>query len=269
MTYGQNPPSIEKTAFECPHCGAYTSQRWYRLLAKERQKDSTPHIPGQEFVEMINSNRDMVDATRSMLLEWQKKLETRLVVFEKLGNSEYADIEAENLNLSECYVCSKISVWVHHAIASPLLRVGPLPNSDMPPEIARDFEEARGIVGLSARGAAALLRLCVQKMCDHLGHKGKTIDDAISALVAGGLNPVVQQALDAVRVIGNEAVHPGTMDLRDDIETAQKLFKLVNIIVDRTISDPKQVSEIYDGLPETKRAAIDARAIRNKPIEEV
>jgi len=58
------------------------------------------------------------------------------------------------------------------------------------------------------------------------------------------------------------------MDLRDDTETAEKLFKLVNIIVDRTISDPKRVGEIYDGPPVTKRAAINAGASRNKQKEE-
>jgi hypothetical protein len=38
----------------------------------------------------------------------------------------------------------------------------------------------------------------------------------------------VQQSLDIVRVIGNDAVHPGQIDLTDDIETATKLFVLIN-----------------------------------------
>ena len=213
----------------------------------------------------VKADRDIEEELRSTLLAWQKKVATRLVFFEKPDGTLYADLEVENLNLSECYVCSKISVWVHDAVVSPSLRTGPAPNADMPPDIARDFEEARVILGSSARGAAALLRLSVQKLCDHLGHKGKKIDDAIAALVVDGLSPVVKQALDAVRVIGNEAVHPGTIDLRDDTATAEKLFHLVNIIVDRMISHPKQVDEIYAGLPESKRAAIDARDARNKP----
>jgi hypothetical protein len=142
---------------------------------------------------------------------------------------------------------------------------GPAPNADMPEDIAKDFAEARTILKMSPRGAAALLRLCVQKLCRHLGGEGKTIDAAIESMVENGLSPIVQQALDSVRVIGNESVHPGTMDLRDDHDTAEKLFGLVNLIVDRMISHPSQVQSIYETLPPEKRAAIDARNARAKP----
>ena len=88
--------------------------------------------------------------------------------------------------------------------------------------------ESRTILDLSPRGAAALLRLCIQKLCKQLGQPGKNINDDIAALVKAGLDPKIQKALDIVRVIGNECVHPGTMDLRDDREIAAKLFVLVN-----------------------------------------
>jgi hypothetical protein len=55
------------------------------------------------------------------------------------------------------------------------------------------------------------------------------------------------------------------MDLRDDHDTAEKLFGLVNLIVDRMISHPSQVQSIYETLPPEKRAAIDARNARAKP----
>jgi len=90
-----------------------------------------------------------------------------------------------------------------------------MPNPDLPDELFRDFDEAREIVDGSLRGAAALLRLVIRKLCAHLGEKGKDINADIASLVAKGLNPLVQKALDVVRVIGNEAVHPGTIDLRD------------------------------------------------------
>ena len=70
---------------------------------------------------------------------------------------------------------------------------------------------------------------------------------------------MIQKALDAVRVIGNEAVHPGTLDLKDDRDTAIKLFKLVNIIADQVISNPKHVEEVYGQIPEAKRKAIEKR----------
>lgn len=264
MTYGKNPPSINKTAFECPHCGAYTSQRWLRAFGEYIDADSYPHIPDLDFKKHIEGDKAIHSDVRSSLLQWYATMSAGLVFFEEREKSAYLNTVLENLHLSLCYACKKLTVWVHNSIVFPPVRTGPIPNADMPPEITRDFEEARSIIGVSPRGAAALLRLCVQKLCDHLGHKGKKIDDAIAALVSAGLNPIVQQALDAVRVVGNEAVHPGIIDLRDDSETAGKLFNLVNIIVDRMISDPKRVREIYDGLPDNKRAAIDRRDGREK-----
>lgn len=55
---------------------------------------------------------------------------------------------------------------------------------------------------------------------------GKNIDDDIVRLVKKGLNQTIQKALDAARVIGNEAVHPGTLDLKDNHDTALKFSSL-------------------------------------------
>jgi hypothetical protein len=115
------------------------------------------------------------------------------------------------------------------------------------------------MVALSPRGAAALLRLCIQKLCAFLGQKGRNIDDDIGSLVQKGLNPLVQKSLDIVRVIGNEAVHPGVIDLNDDRDTANKLFDLVNAIADQMITHPKTVRMLYEKLPENKRKAIENR----------
>jgi hypothetical protein len=166
---------------------------------------------------------------------------------------------AFNLHLSRCYNCEKIAVWVGDRLLFPAHKPGVLPNPDLPDKIVGDFEEAREIVNASPRGAAALLRLCIQKLCKHLGVKGKNIDDDIASLVKKGLNPLVQQSLDIVRVIGNEAVHPGVMDLKDDRDTAFHLLELVNAITDQMISHPKAIKEMYAKLPEEKRKAIAKR----------
>jgi hypothetical protein len=135
----------------------------------------------------------------------------------------------------------------------------PLPNADLPEDIREDYEEARSIINRSSRGAAALLRLCVQKLCKHLGESGKDINADIKALVKKGLNPTIQKSLDIVRVIGNQAVHPGQIDLRDQPETAIHLCQLINIIAEAMITQPKMIEELYAGLPETKRDQIHKR----------
>jgi hypothetical protein len=142
---------------------------------------------------------------------------------------------------------------------SPSNGNAPLPNDDLPEDIKNDYEEARGIVALSPRGAAALLRLAIQKLCAHLGERGRSIDDDIAALVKKGLPPRVQPALDAVRVVGNEAVHPCTISLQDNPEIAASLFGLVNFIAEKMITEPKEIDALYASLPAAKRDAIVKR----------
>ena len=136
---------------------------------------------------------------------------------------------------------------------------GPDPNADLPDEVRTDYDEASTILDLSPRGAAALLRLCIQKLCKHLGEKGENINDDIKALVKKGVDVRVQRSLDVVRVIGNNAVHPGQIDLSDNRATAEMLFRLVNLIADKTITEPKHVEEVYGNLPEGARKAIEKR----------
>jgi hypothetical protein len=129
----------------------------------------------------------------------------------------------------------------------------------MPEEVRKDYEEARTIVAQSPRGACALLRLAVQKLCAELGEPGRNINDDIATLVRKGLSVEVQQALDTLRVIGNNAVHPGEMDLTDDTETASALFELLNFIVEDRIAQPKKRAEIFSKLPPKAVAAIEKR----------
>lgn len=139
------------------------------------------------------------------------------------------------------------------------MSIAPLPNPDIPDEVKEDYDEARQIVAQSPRGAAALLRLAIQKLCKHLGEPGDNINTDIASLVSKGLGSDVQQALDFVRVVGNETVHPGEIDIRDDNELALGLFDCVNLIVTRMISSKKQVEALYAKLPKAKRDGIEKR----------
>ncbi len=103
------------------------------------------------------------------------------------------------------------------------------------------------------------MRLAIQKLCKELGQPGNNLNDDIGALVGAGLDQQVQMALDSVRVIGNSAVHPGQMDLRDDRATAETLFMLLNLIAEKMVSQPKRVKEVYASLPAEARRAIEGR----------
>ena len=253
-------PSVSKTAFSCPHCGAYTTQYWYNLWAAPvTGKNPCPTLLDNKFRRALVANDELRAEVKRTLLDRLARHEAGLVLIEERTDNVLR-AEAANLHLSECHHCQKIAVWVRDRLIFPESKATILPNQDLPEEIIHDFEEARSIVNSSPRGAAALLRLCIQKLCTHLlGPQSKDINNDIGTLVKRGLDPTVQKALDIVRVIGNESVHPGTMDLKDDRDTALSLFHLVNSITDQLISHPKKVQSIYAALPQNKLDGIQTR----------
>ncbi len=135
----------------------------------------------------------------------------------------------------------------------------PLLNEDLDDEIKDDYLEAANILNDSPRWAWALLRLALQKLMKQLWKKWKNINNDIWELVKEWLNPTIQKALDSVRIIWNEAVHPWELDLKDDIETVTKIFWLINIIANALITIPKQIEKDYWMLPEEKIKGIENR----------
>lgn len=161
--------------------------------------------------------------------------------------------------VSVCVHCSVATFWYNTKLVYPDTSPVELPHPDLPADCAAEYEEARSIFSRSPRAAAALLRLCIQKLMPYLGEKGKNINDDIKSLVSKGLPVLIQQALDYARVVGNNAVHPGEIDLNDTPETAQKLFRMINIIVEDRITRPKEIEALYNSLPQTSLDAIQKR----------
>jgi hypothetical protein len=253
-------PSVKETAFACPHCGAYTTQHWNELYTNEiGENHRIPFLPDQSTRMQIDADPKLETDKKANLLALVDEVLHGLVSVIHEDDTEYLHDKLLNLFLSKCYNCGKYAVWLGDRLLFPGELEGPHPIAEMPDGIRSDFNEARSILNASPRGAAALLRLAIQKLCIHLGEKTGSLDNAIRSLVARGLNPTVQKSLDIVRVVGNEAVHPGVLDLKDDRETAVTLLDLVNLIVEQMISNPAKVEHMYSKLPKDKRKAIEKR----------
>jgi hypothetical protein len=160
---------------------------------------------------------------------------------------------------AKCQNCRQISIWVNPQMHYPLVSVAPLPNPDMPPEIKKIFEEARKISSLSPRASAGLLRVCVEQLTKELGEIEGKLNTRIANLVKKGLSPEIQKALDVVRVTGNGELHVGQIEMNDNPEIAKSLFNIVNIIVQRMISDKNQIDDMYKQLPQEKLDGIANR----------
>lgn len=224
MSY--TPPAHQATAFNCPLCGAYASQTW--------------SISHHYNVKMLPSFPTPIPS-----YEPNQELETSL-----------------------CTHCRMISIWYKGVMLYPDNPGVPPPQPDLPDNIRRDYLEAASILSRSPRGAAALLRLAIQKLCadlcKELGERSSGLHNDIGVLVRKGLDPQIQQALDAVRVIGNNAVHPGQIDLADNHPLAAKLFDLVNIISDIMITRPRSIRSVFEGLPEGTLKEIERRDAQAK-----
>lgn len=213
-------PQVDRMAFHCPFCGVYAQQSWTTLEVRIGG--------GYQFMTPTLIQRSACGNCRQHTY-WLAPDD---------GRPEGASSQL---------------LW---PVASPS---APAAHIDMPGEPRADYEEARSIVQGSPRGAVALLRLAVQKLVVALGRPGKDLNADIGALVKQGLPMRVQQALDTLRVTGNNAVHPGQIDLTDDLDRAVALFGLMNYIVEQQITQPKELNAIYDALPQSSLSQIEER----------
>lgn len=217
------PPEHLSQRFHCPHCGVYAKQRWSHVNA-----GGDLHTNNYR-----NSNLHRVTTVSGNL--------------------------PESWTLSFCEHCEGMIIWKKGCIVYPKQIQVELPNDDLSEEIKSDYLEAANILTDSPRAAAAILRLALQKLCVQLGEKGENINDDIGSLVKKGLNPTVQKAFDALRITGNNAVHPGEIDLTEDVDRVVKLFGLINFVAQKMLTEPKELEDFYDELPDGAKEAVEKR----------
>lgn len=172
---------------------------------------------------------------------------------------------------SLCIRCREYSLWRYKQseygiydtfMIYPQKLTAPIADDDMPDGVKELYNEARAISALSPRAAAALLRVSLEKLTEHLGENTGDLNTRIGNLKKQGLPAKVIQSLDIVRITANEGgSHAGEIDLtgKDNSEIVSRLFKLVNFIVEKTITDSKEIENMFCALPENKREGIKNR----------
>jgi Domain of unknown function (DUF4145) len=258
-------PSLGSKSFSCPHCGAMAHQTWYQLYVVGYTDDTSPWMPEPGIIDTIN--RDSPGGGGDSLRKYFNTRLSRKPFLNQRDNYINSKQALDNVFVSECYSCDQYSIWVADELIYPNIKYSISPTTEMPDNVKTDFLEAAAIVDISARGAAALLRLCIQKVAISLGGKGDNLNTDIGKLIEDRIiTQQIQQALDVVRVVGNNAVHPGTIDFQDNKNIAMQLFSLVNVIVETSIAAPKHIKTIYESVvPEGARAAIEKRDASKLP----
>lgn len=250
-------PHLKAASFNCPHCHALAQQSWWNTFVKRARDGSITYIDENKLENLHKQKADGEEIYDEVFIAVEKAIDGEIFRFE---TEKYPDNSLMNVFISECLSCKKITLWHRDKILYPEELSMDEPNQDMPDDIRNGYNEARTVLKHSPKAAAALLRLCIQKLCIHLGQKDSdTLNNQIGNLVKQGLDKKIQKALDVVRVIGNEAVHPGTINLNDNKNIAHILFKLVNQIVEQLITNIRELDEIYDMIPAGAKKGIDKR----------
>lgn len=251
-------PSINSTSFNCPHCSALTSHDWYRVYGRFLDITRTPSQLERQLTNKLTTQLIKTGMTNAQARMQSEDFALRNAGIEK--NKESGNFGCiHKIYVSECYNCKEISIWHKEDIVYPKPHTVAPPNRDLPEDIKTDYNEAASILSESPRGSAAILRLAIQKICIKLGAPGKNLSHDINFLVNKGMSVEVQEALDVIRTFGNNAVHPGNIDLKDTPEYANALFEILNIIADRMISEPKRIKALYHNLPNSTLEAIRKR----------
>lgn len=223
-------PEFGKDAFTCPHCGVFSQIKW---------------IKDEELEVYINN-----DTLRVL---------------------EFGYCFAQCMCCKE-FICFRYQSIDGYGLFNEGVMVYPKqtiipPAEDMPEHIKEIYKEASLIFGDSPRASCALLRLALQELMiyfrdnfeEYSSLKGENINNDIKTLVGLGLSPKIQKALDIVRITGNSAVHPNKLDVNDNLDIAESLFRLLNLIVEEMITKPKEIDEIFRRMPEREKESVKKR----------
>ena len=240
-------PSFNSDKFECPHCNVIAQQYWFDAITASRRVSM---VIQHYFLNYRAKIKDYQQDTIENFIE-----ENKAAI-----EAEIKSVLPSNFSLATCAACEEITLWVDRSLIYPRKTSISLPTIDMDEDIKSLYHEAAIIFNDSPKGATALLRLALQKLLKQIGKNGKDINKDIKELVSNGLSPKIQQALDILRVVGNNAVHPGQIDIDDNSEIALKLFQILNFIADEMISKPKELEKLYeDIIPEDTKEHIKQR----------
>ena len=161
-------PEYDKSAFNCPNCGAYANQSW--LLAESYDKYTAEY--GGRTVQ-------------------------------KGSISDFA--------FCKCTHCNQYSIWDKKKknMLYPKQTNRAFDLTDVPKDIAEDYQEACLVISDSPKASAALSRRCLQSILRNEGFSDKSLFKEIqNAIDSNKLPSHISDSLDAVRNIGNFAAHP-------------------------------------------------------------
>lgn len=223
-------PKFLRKSFNCPYCGVYSHQEWRELKPKSTLEYSKAD-------DAVCSRWNACDSMNNPILRPEK-----------------------DIYVSWCEHCQKFSLWANAQLLIPAKSILPPPHSDTPLELAKLYVEAMQVYSISAKGAAAMIRLALHRLILQLGSKGNDLNDNIAVFLEQGLPAQVMLALRSIRVIGEKAVLPGVIYAEENTNETAALFDVFNLIVEYIITRKKELVLLEQKLMPQRDAAVEVKA---------
>ena len=205
-------PYFKGKAFNCPHCGAYSSMQWDAFLGND--------ILGEIVIKQVEgysfSNSTCLHCRKSAI--WYSKDEIHKIFFPR----EVAIPPEENMpeNVKEIYEEASLVLGDSPRAACALLRLA--------------LQE--------------LMKYLKENVQIYNELKNRNINEDIKEIINIGnfyqdQKELLEKAMNFVRLIGNKASHPSELDINDNPEIANTLFEMINFSVGEIITKPKEREE--------------------------
>jgi hypothetical protein len=145
--------------FDCPRCTAFSHHKWSELRILARNGGGTQnYLAFGDSADSFSAVGDYLAALGS-------------------GSSDYA------WNASTCSSCDQSAVWRGHRMVFPSESPISPAHPDMPDDAAELYNEARAVLPISRRAAAALARATLERLLR--GLEGVESTKRLDELVAG------------------------------------------------------------------------------------
>ena len=252
MISQEDEATLGAASFSCPHCNAVTHQDWYSLFLNPENATDVVVLTLEALMLAKGNESD----------QFLQHLKDNVLAYEYQEHPRNLKVKLLNLHVSRCYNCKGFTVWVRDRLVFPVT-VEEAPhviegefqgavvdlqapaedvqhgnehvqaNAEEVDEASEDFEEAAAILNKFPRGAAALTRICIQKMMPLVKGNAKNQDENFSSLVRKGLEVEIQQAMDVLQVVRKSPLQRSEVDLKEENEAAKNFLNSLRDILGR------------------------------------
>jgi hypothetical protein len=257
----ERAPNRHRHSFACPHCGAYAAHAWHALGFQVDNEDGYPSFTLAELRPLMAQSDDDV---------WNRgAFDTSDSARGKRQPAANSWVEDSTWAQSVCNGCREVTTWRLEVIVYPQSSPAPFPHEDMPESVIPLYNEARSVVNLSRRAAAALARATMEKLLRELdpeAPKGARLDERtlrVESKVSSGL----AQLLTFIRHVGNQSLHvSGAPDNAvilvldtEASEPVEAIFEAINELVDELKTKPARNQRLAALVPDGVFASLDRK----------